>query len=75
VAGTHTAGFIYTTPDSTQAMTLLRYYHVCYIYVGDLEWYAYGQQSTAGLDRFDRMVGDTLSVVYRSDGVTIYEVL
>jgi len=68
-------GIIYTTPDSTLAMILLRYYHVRYIYVGDLERYAYGQQSRAGLDKFDRMVGDTLSVVYRSDGVTIYEVL
>jgi hypothetical protein len=27
-----------------------------------------------GLDKFDRMVGDTLSIVYRAGGVTIYEV-
>ena len=68
-------GIIYTTPDEIQAITLLRYYHVRYIYVGDLERQAYAQQSTAGLDKFDRMVGDTLRRVYRTQGVTIYEVL
>jgi YYY domain-containing protein len=68
-------GIIYTTTDTFQAITLLRYYHVRYIYVGDLERQAYAQQSTAGLDKFDHMVGDTLRVVYRADGVTIYEVL
>ena len=67
-------GIIYTTPDAAQALELLRYYHVSYIYVGDLERQAYAQQSTAGLDKFDRMVGDSLSIVYRSDGVTIYKV-
>ena len=45
------------------------------MYVGDLERQAYAQQSTAGLDKFDHMVGDTLRVVYRAEGVTIYEVL
>ena len=68
-------GIIYTTSDAIQAITLLRFYHVRYIYVGDLERQAYAQQSTAGLDKFDHMVGDTLRVVYRAQGVTIYEVL
>jgi YYY domain-containing protein len=68
-------GIIYTTPDAVQATVLLRYYHVRYIYVGALERQTYAQQSTAGLDKFDRMVGSTLRVVYRSNGVTIYEVL
>ena len=68
-------GIIYTTPDGVQAITLLRYYHVRYIYVGDLERQVYAQQSTVGLDKFDRMVGQTLRVVYRAQGVTIYEVL
>ena len=68
-------GIIYTTTDAVQAITLLRYYHVRFIYVGDLERQAYAQQSTAGLDKFDHMVGDTLRVVYRAEGVTIYEVL
>jgi YYY domain-containing protein len=68
-------GIIYTTTDSAQALELLRYYHVRYIYVGDLERQTYAQQSTAGLDKFDRMVGDTLSIVYRAGGVTIYEVM
>jgi uncharacterized membrane protein len=68
-------GLIYSTRDSAQAIELLRYYHVRYIYVGPLERQVYAQQSSAGLDKFDRMVGDTLRVVYRLDGVTIYEVL
>jgi uncharacterized membrane protein len=68
-------GIIYTTPDPDQANELLYYYHVRYIYVGDLERQAYAQQSTAGLDKFDRMVGNELRLVYRSDGVTIYAVL
>jgi len=68
-------GIIYTTPDEVQAITLLRYYQVRFIYVGELERQAYTQQSTIGLDKFDHMVGDTLRVVYRAQGVTIYEVL
>jgi uncharacterized membrane protein len=68
-------GIIYTTPDTAQAIELLYYYHVRYIYVGELEREAYAQQSTAGLDKFDKMVGSTLRLVYRLDGVTIYEVL
>lgn len=68
-------GIIYTTSDTVQAIALLHYYHVRYIYVGELERQAYAQQSTAGLDKFDRMVGSTLRIVYRSNGVTIYEVL
>jgi YYY domain-containing protein len=65
---------IYTTQDTAQAVELLHYYHVRYIYVGLLERQLYGQQSTAGLDKFDHMVGGTLQIVYRADGVTIYEV-
>lgn len=58
-----------------QAITLLRYYHVRYIYVGDLERQVYVQQSTAGLDKFNHMVGKTLRIVYHRLDVTIYEVL
>jgi uncharacterized membrane protein len=68
-------GIIYTTPDPNQANQLLRFYHVRYIYVGELEREAYVAQSPIGLDKFDRMVGSSLRVVYRHDGVTIYEVL
>lgn len=57
------------------AITLLRYYHVRYIYVGDLERQTYAQQTTTGLDKFDQMVDHTLRIVYRAQGVTIYEVL
>lgn len=65
---------IYTTQDTAQAVELLHYYHVHYIYVGLLERQLYGQQSMAGLDKFDHMVGNGLQVVYHADGVTIYEV-
>ncbi|MGH2496154.1 MAG: DUF2298 domain-containing protein [Ktedonobacteraceae bacterium] len=68
-------GIIYSTADPNQANQLLRYYHVRYIYVGELEREAYASQSTGGLDKFDRMVGSDLRIVYRHDGVTIYEVL
>ena len=68
-------GIIYTTPDPNQANQLLRYYHVRYIYVGTLERQAYATQSASGLDKFDRMVGSALRIVYRHDGVTIYEVM
>jgi uncharacterized membrane protein len=62
-------------PSPAQALELLYSYHVRYIYVGELEWEAYAQQSTAGIDKFDTMVGSTLRLVYRADGVTIYEVV
>ncbi|HKV59514.1 MAG TPA: DUF2298 domain-containing protein [Ktedonobacteraceae bacterium] len=68
-------GIIYSTADPNQANQLLRYYHVRYIYVGELEREAYASQSIGGLDKFDRMVGSGLRIVYRHDGVTIYEVL
>lgn len=68
-------GIIYTTSDPNQANQLLHYYSVRYIYVGELERQAYAVQSKTGLDKFDRMVGSTLRIVYRHDGVTIYEVL
>ena len=68
-------GIIYSTPDPNQANQLLRYYSVRYIYVGELERQAYAAQSTGGLDKFERMVGSALRIVYRHDGVTIYEVL
>jgi len=66
---------MYTTSDIAQTVTLLRYYHVRYIYVGQLERQLYGQPSMAGLDKFDHMVGSTLQIVYRANGVTIYEVM
>ncbi len=68
-------GIIYSTTDSEQALELLRYYHVHYIYVGPLERETYAAQTSAGLDKFEHMVGQSLRVVYRSDGVTIYEMM
>src|SRR5579875_384802 len=66
---------IYTTTSTAQALELLRYYNVSYIYVGPLERQLYGRQSMTGLDKFQRMVGDSLKIVYQYNGVTIYKVL
>ncbi len=64
---------IYTTPDATQALALLRHYHVRYVYVGPLERQTYAAASSASLDKFNHMAG--LRVVYRTSEVTIYEVV
>jgi YYY domain-containing protein len=64
---------MYTTPDTTQALALLRHYHVRYVYVGPLERQTYAKQSSAGLDKFNHMAG--LRVVYHTSDVTIYEVI
>ena len=61
---------MYATTDTTQTLALLHQYHVRYVYVGVLERNTYGQIS---LSKFDHMSG--LRVVYRSEGVTIYEVV
>jgi YYY domain-containing protein len=66
---------IYTTTDEAQALELLHYYHVRYVYLGPLERQTYGQQFPVGLAKFDHMAGSSLRVVYRSGAVTIYEVL
>ena len=67
---------IYTTTDPTLALELLHHYNVRYIYVGDLERQAYAPQSSAGLDKFARMVQQgSLGLVYYRDRVTIYSVL
>lgn len=68
-------GIIYTTQDQNLALTLLHHYHVRYICVGALERVVYAQQSVGGLDKFDAMIGGSLRVIYRSGGVTIYEVI
>ncbi len=63
---------MFDTTDVAQLSGLLQKYHVRLIYVGDLEKAYY---SAAGLAKFDGMVAaGKLSVLYRSDGVTIYSV-
>jgi tetratricopeptide (TPR) repeat protein len=62
---------IYYTLDTTQALRLLAKYHVGYVYVGKIERTAYGE---AGVAKFDRLVGQYLTVVYRNAGVKIYKV-
>ena len=66
---------IYSTSNSSAAIELLRYYHVQYIYVGPLERQIYGQQASLGLSKFDRLVGSVVRIVYRTNDVTIYEML
>ena len=62
----------YNTPFPADAMALLDKYQVQYVIVGPLERAYY---TAGGLSKFDQMVGNgQLSVVYRTDGVTIYEV-
>ncbi len=67
---------IYTTPSTALALELMHYYNVGYIYIGQLEYQAYGTPSTAGIDKFDAMTHQgSLQTVYQQDGVTIYRVL
>ena len=56
---------IYTSQDQQTVLTLLRRYHVHYIYVGAAERELY---PNANLDRFSAY----LKIVYQRDGVTIY---
>ena len=80
---------IYNTPDPSQALALLRQYHVSYIYVGIAERGDPNSDEAqqvadnnkvgfdpAGLAKFDRMVSaGQLQVAYRKLGVTIYKVV
>jgi uncharacterized membrane protein len=80
---------IYNTHDPAQALALLREYHVTYVYVGTAERGDPNSDETtnpglvykpgfdpAGLAKFDRLAAvGKLRVVYRTRGVTIYQVL
>jgi YYY domain-containing protein len=63
---------LYNVRDTAYAEEILRRYQVGYIYVGALERAYYDAE---GLHKFDAMVGSTLEIAYRDDGVTIYRVL
>ncbi len=58
---------IYTNPNQGTDLSLLRQYHVRYVYVGQLERDLY---AGANLDRFKEF----LRLVYNRDGVSIYAV-
>jgi YYY domain-containing protein len=58
---------IYTAPDLSEAMPLLKQYGVDYVYVGPAERQAYGED---GLAKFE----SSFEAVYTSSGVTIYRV-
>jgi YYY domain-containing protein len=63
----------YGTPDIDSALSFLKRYGVCYIYVGGYERAYY---SPVGLDKFDTMVDQgLLRLAYDSHGTKIYEVL
>ncbi|HLG61350.1 MAG TPA: DUF2298 domain-containing protein [Ktedonosporobacter sp.] len=68
-------GIIYSTTDTAQALELLHFYQVRYIYVGQLERDLYGTREPERFDKFEHMVGSALQVAYRSSSVTIYEVV
>ncbi|MFN8634474.1 MAG: DUF2298 domain-containing protein [Chloroflexota bacterium] len=61
----------YQTPDPDVARSILDKYGVSLVVVGGLERAYY---PAAGLAKLDRMVGDSLEVVYRDGSVTIYQV-
>jgi YYY domain-containing protein len=63
---------IYNAPDWLSAESLLRKYGVRYIIVGPLERAYY---EPVGLAKFEEMASEgKLSVVFRNEGVTIYQV-
>jgi uncharacterized membrane protein len=64
---------IYNEPLPDQVKPLLEKYGVQYIVVGPLERAYYQPQ---GLDKFEAMAREgVLRVVFRNDGVTIYQVM
>ena len=63
---------IYGTPSQGEALELMRKYGVRYVYVGPLERLYYPQW---GVDKFEGMVGRSLSRVYENSQVTIYRLL
>ncbi|MFH1559860.1 MAG: DUF2298 domain-containing protein [Chloroflexota bacterium] len=63
---------IYSTTSTEETLELLDKYRVEYIYVGELERHYYPQM---GLDKFDRMLGTDLELVYVNPAVQIYRVL
>ena len=62
---------IYNTINEDSALGLIKKYEIEYIYVGPLEKVYYSPES---LEKFDRMSGSTLDIVFRSDNVIIYRV-
>jgi uncharacterized membrane protein len=63
---------IYTTTDPEALMELLRRHGVRYVYVGQLERYAYGEEGALTLEALAR--DGRLVRAYHNDRVDIYEV-
>lgn len=77
---------LYDTSDIQQALEVIERYGIQYIYVGTVErhYELPGDQSAGispepyaskqGLEKFDKMTGKFLTVIYRNPDVTIYRV-
>lgn len=66
-------GGLYNTTDIDAARSLLRYYNIEYIIVGDLEKAVY---TGSGLAKFDEMTRQKmLEIVYNNNGTRVYHVL
>ena len=64
--------YIYSTTDTELALNLLDKYKVKYIYVGDIERHYYPEE---GIAKFSEMLGSSLSMAYKNERVTIYEII
>ena len=62
----------FTTPDVGRAQQIINDMHVSYIYIGKLERTVYPSE---GIGKFEQMAEQgLLTVVYRNEEVTIYQV-
>ena len=64
--------YIFSTTDTELSLNLLDKYKVKYIYVGDIERHYYPEE---GIAKFSEMLGSSLSMAYKNERVTIYEII
>jgi YYY domain-containing protein len=62
---------IYNTPNSSEALSLMRRYGVQYVYVGELERLYFSEE---GLRKFDIDMSRDLSKVFENQDVVIYKI-
>jgi YYY domain-containing protein len=68
----NTVSTMYNSPNEVIVLALLLKYRVKYVIVGPLERIRY---TSTGLEKFDRMVGRDMELVYENPGVKIFEVI